>query len=101
MRAARIDAQIRDMSPDDEMYAAKVIVLGEYINHHVEEEHERCSRKRRRQRNSTCRQWENAWPPARARSCRSMGMEDDEGEGKPIRRPARRSNGASARPARA
>ena len=31
-------AQIRGMDPDDELYDAKVTVLGEYINHHVQEE---------------------------------------------------------------
>jgi hemerythrin-like domain-containing protein len=31
-------AQIQEMSGDDEMYDAKVTVLSEYINHHVEEE---------------------------------------------------------------
>ncbi len=31
-------AQIKGMSPDDELYDAKVRVLGEYVNHHVEEE---------------------------------------------------------------
>jgi hemerythrin superfamily protein len=31
-------AQIQEMSGDDEMYDAKVKVLSEYINHHVEEE---------------------------------------------------------------
>ena len=30
--------QIRAMSPDDELYDAKVAVLGEYIDHHVDEE---------------------------------------------------------------
>ena len=31
-------AQIRSMSPDDDLYDAKVKVLGEYIAHHVDEE---------------------------------------------------------------
>jgi len=31
-------AQIRTMSPEDELYDAKVKVLGEYIAHHVDEE---------------------------------------------------------------
>ena len=31
-------AQIQDMDPDDELYNAKVKVLGEYVTHHVQEE---------------------------------------------------------------
>jgi hypothetical protein len=36
--AKALIAQIRDMSGDDDLYDAKVTVLGEYIDHHVEEE---------------------------------------------------------------
>jgi hemerythrin superfamily protein len=31
-------AQIQTMDPSDELYDAKVTVLGEYVNHHVQEE---------------------------------------------------------------
>jgi hemerythrin superfamily protein len=31
-------AQIQAMKPDDPLYDAKVVVLGEYIDHHVKEE---------------------------------------------------------------
>ena len=33
-------AQIESMTAEDDKYAAKVVVLGEYIDHHVKEEHE-------------------------------------------------------------
>lgn len=36
--AKELIAQIQSMDPADPMYDAKVTVLGEYINHHVEEE---------------------------------------------------------------
>lgn len=32
-------AQLEDVTPDGEMYDAKVKVLGEYVKHHVKEEH--------------------------------------------------------------
>jgi CO dehydrogenase/acetyl-CoA synthase beta subunit len=36
--AKEIIAQLRQMDPDDDLYDAKVTVLGEQIDHHVEEE---------------------------------------------------------------
>lgn len=36
--AKELISQIQSLTTDDEMYDAKVTVLGEYINHHVEEE---------------------------------------------------------------
>jgi len=41
-------AQIRGMEPDDSLYDAKVKVLGEYIDHHVQEEEEEMFPKCRR-----------------------------------------------------
>src|SRR6185436_371872 len=80
-------AQIRDMSPDDEMYAAKVIVLGEYINHHVEEEHEEMFPKAKKAKKLDMQAMGERMAARKSALMSSMGMEDDEGEGKPIRRP--------------
>jgi len=38
--AKELIAQIRAMTPDEDLYDAKVTVLGEYIRHHVKEEHD-------------------------------------------------------------
>jgi hemerythrin superfamily protein len=40
-------AQISAMDPDEELFDAKVIVLGEYINHHIKEEREEMFEKAR------------------------------------------------------
>ena len=36
--AKELIAQLEDMNPDDDLYDAKVTVLGEQIQHHVKEE---------------------------------------------------------------
>ena len=41
-------AQISDMSPEDDLYDARVTVLGEYIDHHVKEEREEMFTKARK-----------------------------------------------------
>ena len=94
-------AQIRKMGPDDEMYAAKVIVLGEYINHHVEEEHAEMFPKAKRAKKLDLQALGERMTARKSALMSSMGMEAEEGEGKPLRRPARRNNGASVRPTRA
>ena len=38
--AKNLIAQLDAMKPDDDLFDAKVTVLGEYIKHHVKEEHE-------------------------------------------------------------
>ena len=43
-------AQISEMSPDDDLYDARVTVLGEYIDHHVKEEREEIFVKARKSR---------------------------------------------------
>lgn len=43
-------SQISEMSPDDDLYDARVAVLGEYIDHHVKEEREEIFVKARKSR---------------------------------------------------
>jgi Hemerythrin HHE cation binding domain len=42
--------QISDMSPEDDLYDARLTVLGEYIDHHVKEEREQIFVKARKSR---------------------------------------------------
>jgi hypothetical protein len=90
-------AQIREMRADDEMYAAKVIVLGEYINHHVEEEHSEMFPKAKKAKKLDLKALGERMATRKSALMSSMGMEAEEADGKP----ARRSNGASPRSARA
>jgi DUF438 domain-containing protein len=94
-------AQIRKMSADDEMYAAKVIVLGEYIDHHVEEEHAEMFPKAKKAKKLDLKALGERMATRKSALMSSMGMEAEEGEDKPLRRSARRSIGGSVRPARA
>lgn len=36
-----LDSQIRSMEPDDDLYDAKVKMLGEFVSHHVQEEQDK------------------------------------------------------------
>ena len=70
-------AQIESESPSDDKYAAKVIVLGEYINHHVEEEqNEMFPKAKRAKLDMTALGQQIA---ARKQELKAeMGLEDDE-----------------------
>jgi hemerythrin superfamily protein len=62
--AKELIAQIQEASPDDELFDAKVKVLGEYINHHVQEEEGEMFPKVRKA-NSTPSRLASKSPPAR------------------------------------
>ena len=94
-------AQIGKMSADDEMYAAKVIVLGEYINHHVEEEHREMFPKAKKAKKLDLNALGERMAARKSALMSSMDMEGEGGQDRSLRRAARRSNGASLRPARA
>ena len=65
--ARELIRQLDAMKPEDDLFDAKVTVLGEYIKHHVKEEHEEMFPKVRKTRLdlkvSAC-----AWPSARKSS---------------------------------
>ena len=94
-------AQIQRMSADDGMYAAKVIVLGEYIDHHVEEEHTEMFPKAKKAKKLDLKALGERMATRKSALMSSMGMEAGEGEDQPLHRGAQRSKGASLRPARA
>jgi hypothetical protein len=57
-------AQIRDMDADDDLYDAKVKVLGEYVEHHAGRKRTRCSRGASPRRSISSTSF-RALPPAR------------------------------------
>jgi hypothetical protein len=83
------------------MYAAKVIVLGEYINHHVEEEHREMFPKAKKAKKLDLKALGERMAIRKSALMSSMGMEDEGGQESSLRRAARRRSGASPRPARA
>lgn len=69
-------AQIESMSASDDKYAAKVIVLGEYINHHIKEEQGEMFPKARKAKVDLAELGERML--ARKQELKAqMGMEDD------------------------
>ena len=92
-------SQIEGTSSSDDKYAAKVIVLGEYINHHVEEEHDEMFPKARKAKMDLKALGEQM--AARKRELQAeMGMpEGDDQGGKGTS--ARKRSGAQRNPARA
>ena len=71
-------AQIRKMSADDDMYAAKVIVLGEYIDHHVEEEHSEMFPKAKKAKKLDLKALGERMAARKSDLMSSMGMDDEE-----------------------
>jgi len=69
--------QLEKMAPGDDHYDAKVTVLGEYINHHVEEEEGEMFAKARRADVDTAALGEEM-AKRKAELKREMGIEDDE-----------------------
>ena len=87
-------AQLEGMSPGDDHYDAKVVVLGEYINHHVKEEEGEMFEKARKADVDTAAL--GAELAARKRELQAdLGIEDDAPEA-----PAKRESGNGARKAR-
>jgi len=69
--------QLETMAPDDDHYDAKVTVLGEYINHHVEEEEGEMFEKARRADVDTAVLGAEM-AERKAELKRELGIEDDE-----------------------
>ena len=77
--AKELISQIESMSASDDKYAAKVIVLGEYINHHIKEEQGEMFPKAKKAKVDLAGLGERML--ARKQQLKAqMGMEDDAGE---------------------
>jgi hemerythrin superfamily protein len=73
-------AQIKSMTASDEKYAAKVCVLGEYINHHVEEEQGEMFPKARKARQLDLKDLGARIATRKAELKTEMGIEDEEAD---------------------
>ena len=80
-------AQLEDASPDDELYDAKVTVLGEQIDHHVKEEEGEMFPKARKAKVDT-EALGTTMLKRKVALLETMGMgaEDDDGDAKDVKR---------------
>lgn len=92
--------QIQASDSSDELYAAKVIVLGEYINHHVEEEQKEMFPKARRAKVDLVALGEQI-DQRKAELKTEMGIDDEAAKPAPRKRPMSRQRTRSNGHARA
>lgn len=98
--AKNLIAQLSSMEPGDELYDAKVTVLGEYVNHHVKEEQDELFPKVRKAKVDTKalgeQMMERKQELQEAMGLGEMGEEDEE-EGQSSMRAKRGTRSASKR----